>query len=70
MDRRSLAERLEDVLIDVIENDDLDAFSNYLLSVSNLIWEYDIGILNDEQFTLRIEELKINYIRKEVAKWL
>ena len=53
MDRRSLAERLEVVLVDVIENDDLDAFSNYLLSVSNLIWEYDIGILNYEQFSLR-----------------
>ena len=64
MDRRSLAERLEDVLIDVIENDDLDAFSNYLLSVSNLIWEYDIGILNDEQFTLRMEELKIKFIER------
>ena len=66
MDRRELAERLEDILVDVIENDDLDAFSNYLLSLSNLLWEYDIGILSDEQFALRMEELKINYIER---KW-
>ena len=66
MDRRELAERLEDVLIDVIESGDLDAFSNYLLSSSNLLWEYDIGILSDEQFALRMEELKINYIER---KW-
>ncbi len=64
--RRSLAERLEAVLVDVIENGDLYAFSNYLLSVSNLIWEYDIGVLNNEQFALRMEELKINYIER---KW-
>ena len=34
--RRDLAELLEDVLVDVIENGDLDAFSNYLLDVSSL----------------------------------
>ena len=61
MDRRRLAERLEDVLIDVIKSDDLEAFSNYLLSVSNLLWEYDIGVLNYEQFALRMEELKLKY---------
>ena len=66
MDRQKLAERLEDVLIGVIESGDLDAFSNYLLSSSNLLWEYDIRNLSDEQFALRMEELKINYIER---KW-
>ena len=35
-DRRKLAERLEDVLVEVIKKDELDAFSNYLLDVSSL----------------------------------
>ena len=64
MDRRSLAERLEDVLIDVIENDDLDAFSNYLLDISSLVWNLEYGSLSQEQFALRMEELKINYIER------
>jgi hypothetical protein len=62
MSRRDLAERLEDVIVDVIERDDLDAFSNYLLSVSNALWEFDIGAITDEQFALRMEELKFKYI--------
>lgn len=64
MDRRLLAERLEDVLIDVIENDDLDAFSNYLLDISSLVWNLEYGSLSQEQFALRMEELKINYIER------
>ena len=64
MDRRLLAERLEDVLIDVIENDDLDAFSNYLLDIPSLVWNLEYGSLSQEQFALRMEELKINYIER------
>jgi len=37
--RRQLAERLEDILVDIIEKDELDSFSNYLLDVSSLTWQ-------------------------------
>ena len=48
--RRDLAERLEDVLVDVIENGDLDAFSNYLLDVSSLTWQLEYKMINEEEF--------------------
>ena len=38
-ERRQLAERIENILVDVIEKDELDAFSNYLLDVSSLTWQ-------------------------------
>ena len=48
--RRDLAELLEDVLVDVIENGDLDAFSNYLLDVSSLTWQLEYKMINEEEF--------------------
>ena len=40
--RRTLAERLEDILVDVIERGELDAFSNYLLRC--IIFDLEIRI--------------------------
>ena len=37
--RIQLADRLEDVFVDVIESGNLDSFSNYLLDVSSLTWQ-------------------------------
>ena len=61
--RRDLAERLEDVLVDVIENDDLDAFSNYLLDVSSLTWQLEYKMINEEKFSLKMEEAKIKFLK-------
>ena len=61
--RRQLAERLEDILVDVIENDDLDAFSNYLLDVSSLTWQLEYKMLTEEDFALKMEEVKIKFLK-------
>ena len=45
--RRTLAERLEDILVDVIERGELDAFSNYLLDVSSLTWKLEYNMLSE-----------------------
>ena len=45
-ERRHLAERLEDVLVDVIESGNLDYFSNYLLDVSSLTLQLEFKMIN------------------------
>lgn len=62
MDRQKLAERLEDMIVDIIENDEMDDFRDYLLSVSNLIFEYDIGHLSEIEFAFSMEELKLKFM--------
>ena len=54
--RRQLAERLEDILVDIIEKDELDAFSNYLLGVSSLTWQLEFKMITEEEFALKMEE--------------
>ena len=61
--RRSLAERLEDVLVDVIENGNLDSFSNYLLDVSSLTWQLEYKMLTEEKFALKMEEAKFKFLK-------
>lgn len=65
--RRKLAERLEDVLVDVIESGDLESFSNYLLDVSSLTWQLGHNLINDEEYALKMEEIKKSFI--EMFKW-
>ena len=60
--RRSLAERLEDVLVDVIEKGELDAFINYLLDVSSLTWKLEYKIINEETFALEMEQAKRKFM--------
>ena len=61
-DRRKLAERLEDVLVEVIEKDELDAFSNYLLDVSSLAWQLEHRLSDEESYTLKMEEAKQKFM--------
>ena len=62
-DRRKLAERLEDVLVEVIEKDELDAFSNYLLDVSSLTWQLEHSLLDEESYALKMEEAKQKFMK-------
>ena len=61
-DRRKLAEKLEDVLVEVIEKDELDAFSNYLLDVSSIAWQLEHRLLDEESYALKIEEAKQKFM--------
>ena len=61
-ERRKLAERLEDILVDIIERGDLDAFSNYLLDVSSLTWKLEYSIIDEETYALQIEEAKRRFM--------
>ena len=61
--RRDLAERLEDVLVDVIEKDELDSFSNFLLDVSSLTWQLEYKMLTEEEFALKMEEVKVKFLK-------
>ena len=56
--RRALAERLEDIIVDVIEKGELDAFSNYLLDVSSLTWKLEYNVLTEEEYALEMECVK------------
>lgn len=60
--RKQLAERLEDILVDIIEKDELDAFSNYLLDVSSLTWQLEFKMITEEEFALKIEEAKNKFL--------
>ena len=62
-DRRKLAERLEDILVDIIERDELDAFSNYLLDVSSLKWQLEHSLLDEESYALKMEEAKQKFMK-------
>ncbi len=62
-DRRRLAERLEDILVEVIEKDELDAFSNYLLDVSSLTWQLEHSLLDEESYALKMEETKQKFMK-------
>ena len=62
-ERRQLAERLEDILVDVIEKDELDSFSNFLLNVSSLTWQLEYKMLTEEEFALKIEEVKFKFLK-------
>ena len=61
--RRDLAERLEDVLVDVIEKDELDSFSNFLLDVSSLTWQLEYKMLTEEEFSLKMEEVEFKFLK-------
>ena len=61
--RRQLAERLEDILVDVIEKDELDSFSNFLLDVSSLTWQLEYKMLTEEEFALKMEEVKFKFLK-------
>ena len=61
--RRQLAERLEDILVDVIEKDELDSFSNFLLDVSSLTWQLEYKMLTEEEFSLKMEEVKFKFLK-------
>ena len=60
--RRTLAERLEDILVDVIEKGELDAFSNYLLDVSSLTWKLEYKMLSEEEYALEMEAVKHKFL--------
>lgn len=62
-DRIRLAERLEDVLVEVIEKDELDAFSNYLLDVSSLTWQLEYRLIDEESYALKMEEAKQKFMK-------
>ena len=59
--RRDLSERLEDIIVDAIENSVLDAFSNYLLDVSSLTCRLEYKMLTEEDFALKMEEVKVKF---------
>lgn len=61
-ERRHLAERLENILVDVIESGNLDSFSNYLLYVSSLTWQLEYKMINEEEFALKMEEAKNKFL--------
>ena len=61
-ERRHLAERLEDVLVDVIESGNLDSFSNYLLDVSSLTLQLEFKMITEEEFALKMEEAKNKFL--------
>ena len=61
--RRQLAERLEDILAAVIEKDELDSFSNFLLDVSSLTWQLEYKMLTEEEFALKMEEVKFKFLK-------
>lgn len=61
-ERRQLAERLEDILVDIIEKDELDTFSNHLLDVSSLTWQLEFKMITEEEFTLKMEEAKNKFL--------
>ena len=61
--RRDLAERLEDILVDVIETRELDTFSDYLLDVSSLTWRLEYKMLTEEEFALKMEEVKFKFLK-------
>ena len=52
-ERRQLAERLEDRLVDIIEKNELDSFSNYLPDVSSLTWQLEFKMITEEEFALK-----------------
>ena len=60
--RRTLAERLEDILVGVIERGELDAFSNYLLDVSSLTWKLEYNMLSEEEYVLEMERVKHKFL--------
>ena len=60
--RRTLAERLEDIIVDVIERGELDAFSNYLLDVSSLTWKLEYNMLSKEEHALEMERVKHKFL--------
>ena len=60
--RRQFAERLEDILVDIIEKDELDAFSNYLLCVSSLTWQLEFKMITEEEFALKMEAAKNKFL--------
>ena len=62
-ERRQLAERLEDILVDIIEKDELDAFSNYLLDVSSLTWQLEFKMITEEEFALKMEATKFKFLK-------
>ena len=61
-ERRKLAERLEDVLVEVIERGELDSFSNYLLDVSSLTWQLEHSLLDEESYAFKMEEAKRKFM--------
>lgn len=60
--RRTLAERLEDILVDVIEKGELDAFSNYLLDMSSLTRKLEYNMLTEEEYALEMEAVKYKFL--------
>ena len=64
--RRTLAERLEDILVEVIEKGELDAFSNYLLDVSSLTWKLEYNMLTEEEYALEMERIKHNFLESRL----
>ena len=66
-ERRHLAERLENILVDVIESGNLDSFSNYLLYVSSLTWQLEYKMINEEEFALKMEEAKNKFLNMQLA---
>ena len=60
--RRTLAERLEDILVDVIEKGELDAFSNYLLDISSLTWKLEYKMTSEEEYALEMEAVKHKFL--------
>ena len=65
--RRDLAEILEDIIVDAIENSVLDAFSNYLLDVSSLTWQLEYKMLTEEEFALKMEEVKFKFLKLQLS---
>ena len=61
-ERRHPTERLEDVLVDVIESGNLDSFSNYLLDVSSLTLQLEFKMITEEEFALKMEEAKNKFL--------
>lgn len=60
--RRTLAERLEDILVDAIEKGELDVFSNYLLDVSSLTWKLEYKMVSEEEYALEMEAVKHKFL--------
>ena len=58
-ERRHLTERLEDVLVDVIESGNLDSFSNYLLDVSSLTLQLEFKMITEEEFAFEPFEYEV-----------
>ena len=61
--KRQLAERLEEILVDSIEKDEFDSFSSFLLDVSSLTWQLEYKMLAEEEFALKMEEAKIKFLK-------